>query len=178
MRLETISLWILACMFSISASAGTTIRERTCGMSGSGVSSSGEKILYSILGSGTNQHTQHLLRQAASGAISGKLNFALAPVSATERRLLDGLEPNYPNPFNPATSITYCVEDRSPVRIGIYDIHGKLVRTLLNGISGPGLATIPWDGKDANGSAVSSGIYFIRLETMRRTFSKKLVLLK
>ena len=90
------------------------------------------------------------------------------------------LEQNYPNPFNPSTRISYEIEAgvRGKVTLNVYDVTGARVRTLVDESAKPGLHTVAWDGRNARGEAVGSGIYFYRLSTPARTFTRKMVLLK
>ncbi len=70
---------------------------------------------------------------------------------------------NHPNPFNPVTRIDFAVDQESPVYLAIYDVSGKLVRTLINRRMRSGSHEAEWDGRDNGGRAVASGIYFYRL---------------
>ena len=88
------------------------------------------------------------------------------------------LYPNYPNPFNPATRITYDVPQETHIRLTVYDLLGSEVSTLVNKIEQPGFKTIIWNGRDHSGRPLSSGIYISRLETKTFSFSKKMLLLK
>ncbi len=90
------------------------------------------------------------------------------------------LEQNYPNPFNPTTRIGYEVEDgaKGKVTVTVYDVTGARVRTLVDEPAKAGLHTVVWDGRDARGMAVGSGIYFYRLSTPAHTLTRKMVLLK
>jgi len=88
------------------------------------------------------------------------------------------LEQNLPNPFNPATTITFTVPARSHVRLAIYDVGGRLVRTLVNGVVEDGTTEIAWDAVDDHGAHVSSGVYFYRLEAGKELLTKKMILLK
>jgi len=69
----------------------------------------------------------------------------------------------YPNPFNPTTTIKYSLPVSSNVELKIYDIMGKEIRTLVAGKNQSGYKEVLWDGKNDNGSQVSSGIYLYRL---------------
>jgi hypothetical protein len=70
-----------------------------------------------------------------------------------------------PNPFDETTSIRYTLGDRATVRIRVYDVAGRGVRTLVDSeAQGPGEHSVAWDGKNEKGARVSSGIYFYRLE--------------
>jgi hypothetical protein len=86
---------------------------------------------------------------------------------------------NHPNPFNPTTTITYDVAAAGPVRIDIYDVSGRLVRTLVNGSKDRGRYAVEWDGRDTNGAQVTTGVYFSRMSAPGYTsHAKKMVLLK
>ncbi|UCH10378.1 MAG: T9SS type A sorting domain-containing protein [Fidelibacterota bacterium] len=73
------------------------------------------------------------------------------------------LAQNYPNPFNPATLIEYSLDRARHIELAVYDITGKLVRTLDRGYRNAGRYAVTWDGRADNGLAVSSGLYFYRL---------------
>ena len=86
---------------------------------------------------------------------------------------------NYPNPFNPSTAISFYLPAACRVTLEIYDSSGRLVRRILDGERRPaGRHSVDWRGTDARGGAVSSGVYFYRLEAGKQTTSKKMVLLK
>jgi hypothetical protein len=85
---------------------------------------------------------------------------------------------NFPNPFNPSTVIPFGLAEDSHVSIKIYDVRGHLVRTILDGKKEAGLHKIHWNGKDMNGRAVASGVYFYTLKANDYANTKKLLLLK
>jgi len=88
------------------------------------------------------------------------------------------LRQNYPNPFNPETNIYFELPSRSMVNLEIYDVLGRKIATLIEKEMNAGGYTIRWDGKDASGNAVSSGIYFYRLVTESGERQAKMTLLK
>lgn len=88
------------------------------------------------------------------------------------------LHQNYPNPFNSETSIQYDLPKRERVSIRIYNVVGKLVRTLIQEEQFPGNYTTQWDGRDDSGRYVSSGIYIYRVQAGGFEKSKKMVFLK
>ena len=88
------------------------------------------------------------------------------------------LHQNYPNPFNPVTTIRYDVPDDGLVRIIIYDLMGRKIKTLVDGVSTPGRYSITWNGTDDFGKPVSSGMYFYRMKSIDFQSVKKLMLLK
>ncbi|RMF56083.1 T9SS C-terminal target domain-containing protein [Candidatus Woesearchaeota archaeon] len=85
---------------------------------------------------------------------------------------------NYPNPFNPTTSINYTLQREGRVRIDVFDVAGRRIDTLVDGIMKAGQHIIEWDGKDKEGRDVASGIYFYRVEFDGRPITKKMVLIK
>jgi M6 family metalloprotease-like protein len=86
---------------------------------------------------------------------------------------------NYPNPFNPETTIYFNLAEAGKVNLSIYDIKGRLVNTLVNERLDKGTQSVMWQGKDAYGSSVSSGVYFYRLErALEGSMTRKLILLK
>lgn len=95
---------------------------------------------------------------------------------AAVRRLSVG---NYPNPFNPRTSIRYEVPSTGRVDLRIYDVSGRLVRTLLDGeLAAGGKHEIEWNGTDEGGEHVAAGVYFARASMGAERCSSKMVLLK
>ena len=88
------------------------------------------------------------------------------------------LEQNHPNPFNPTTVIGYTIADGASVTLAVYDVSGKLVRTLVNEYQGQNRYEVTWDGRDNSGMPVASGAYFYRLETPTYNETRKLLLLK
>ena len=89
------------------------------------------------------------------------------------------LSPNYPNPFNPTTTIEFAVHaSGARVELGIYNIAGELVRTLAAGEVPGGRHTVVWNGLDDEGRQVSSGVYLVRLESNGNTETRKVALLK
>jgi len=88
------------------------------------------------------------------------------------------LEQNYPNPFNPATSIIFSLPTASTVTLDVYNILGQNVANLAAGRLEAGRHTVVWEGVDAAGKEVASGIYFYRLKAGDYTASRKMLLLK
>jgi hypothetical protein len=84
---------------------------------------------------------------------------------------------NIPNPFNPTTSIPYTLRASGRVRINVYTTTGALVSTLDAGVQPAGPHTLAWNGRDANGHPVASGVYFYRMEGNAEA-PRKMVLLK
>lgn len=85
---------------------------------------------------------------------------------------------NTPNPFNPRTTIAYSVADRVEVRIVVYDVAGRVVRTLVDDVREPGEYTALWDGRNDANEALASGVYFVRYQAGAHTFWRKAALLR
>ncbi len=88
------------------------------------------------------------------------------------------LHQNYPNPFNPSTTISYLLPENGHVSLKIYNVLGQEIRTLVKGTQSAGLQTVQWDGRDKRGQAVSSGVYFYRLETSSFTKTMKMMMMR
>jgi len=88
------------------------------------------------------------------------------------------LEQNRPNPFNPTTAIAFSLDRDGPVRLDIFDLQGRLVRSLVDGTRAAGEHRVVWDGRDGAGIAAASGTYVYRLETTARVFSRSMTLVK
>ena len=84
-----------------------------------------------------------------------------------------GLQNNYPNPFNPTTTISFSLQNNSNVKLSIYNIKGQKVKQLLINQLSAGEHSVVWDGRDSNGKRVSSGIYFYKLNVNGKTEAVK-----
>ena len=91
---------------------------------------------------------------------------------------VNSLSQNFPNPFNPSTTIEFGLRGKGHVSLVIYDVAGRLVKTLVDEERGAGGHKVVWDGKNNTGSTVASGIYFYRLVAGDFVQTKKLVLLR
>jgi hypothetical protein len=85
---------------------------------------------------------------------------------------------NFPNPFNPSTSIAFFLPERQHVRLTVYDVEGKKVRTLFDGTREIGKHTLLWNGANNQGNPVGSGVYYYRLEVGKKVLTKKMVILR
>jgi hypothetical protein len=88
------------------------------------------------------------------------------------------LSQNYPNPFNPNTTISFQIPVAGRVSLQVFDASGRLVRTLVNEYKDPGLYAVDWDGKDNNGAALVSGVYFYKIQTGAFKETRKMVLIR
>ena len=107
-------------------------------------------------------------------------NVSMWRAKGTALPLRVGLEPNYPNPFNPKTVIPFVVSPQvGSVRLVIFNATGQMVRELLNrGQMSPGRHEVVWDGRDTNGFKVSSGVYIYRLQAGEKDLVRRMTLLK
>jgi len=111
--------------------------------------------------------TDKFIQPPEQGILSNSVDDGFTPYKFS-------IKQNYPNPFNPKTTIAFTVEETDQtLSLHIYDITGRLVSTVLNEPLSPGEYSIQWDG-----SAYSSGVYFARLTSGKKTKTIKLILLK
>jgi outer membrane protein assembly factor BamB len=96
-----------------------------------------------------------------------------------ETNTLDyNLNQNYPNPFNPSTTINFSLPQKQMVKLVIYDILGKEVKTLVNSEKDAGSYNVEWNGTNNNGLNVSTGIYIYRINAGSFIQEKKMILMK
>ena len=88
------------------------------------------------------------------------------------------LNQNFPNPFNPETTISYDLADGGRVELEIYNVMGQMVKQLVGEEQSAGRYRVVWDGSNSIGRSVASGVYFYRLNTMQYNAVRKLMLLK
>jgi hypothetical protein len=103
---------------------------------------------------------------------------SLGSVAVQTRPEVYGLNDNYPNPFNPETTIRYQLPDASDVRLEIYNVVGQVVRTMVAERQSAGRYVVQWDATDNSNQPLSSGIYFYRLQAGDFQKIKKMLLLK
>ena len=83
-----------------------------------------------------------------------------------------------PNPFSAGVKASYAVGRTMPVRLAVYDVEGRLVRIVEDGIQAAGEHTATWDGTDSSGGRAGSGIYFVKVEAGNRAVTRKAVFLR
>jgi len=88
------------------------------------------------------------------------------------------LLPNFPNPFNPGTTISYFLPARGGVTLTVYSVTGQAIVTLVDGRQDAGLYAVTWDGRGPEGAPVATGVYVCRLTTERATLTQKMLLLR
>jgi hypothetical protein len=85
---------------------------------------------------------------------------------------------NYPNPFNPETTLSFSIKEKGRVVLEVFNIKGQKIRSLINEEMNPGFYDIVWDGNNENNMPVGSGMYFYRLQHKEFSSVKKMILLK
>lgn len=95
----------------------------------------------------------------------------VAPVFTLDAR-------NFPNPFNPETTISFSVPVSGPTTLKVYNLKGQVIRTLVNDAREAGRHSVVWNGKDDNGNSVSSGMYFFRVHNDGKHVTRKMLLSK
>lgn len=88
------------------------------------------------------------------------------------------LNGNYPNPFNPSTTISFSLKEKAQVSLNIYNQRGQKVHTLLNGKMPAGNHHLTWNGTDDNGNSVSSGVYYYKMQSGNYTSTRKMIMMK
>jgi flagellar hook capping protein FlgD len=89
------------------------------------------------------------------------------------------LSQNFPNPFNPSTTISFTASDvSSSTTLSIYNVKGELVKTLVNDVLTVGTHSVIWNGMDGNGKSQPSGMYFYRLQNADKSITRKMILMK
>ena len=117
--------------------------------------------------------------ELADGALAVNRLALPAPVSLQTRPEVFSLVDNYPNPFNPATTIRYALPQAADVELTVYNVVGQPVRTLVAESQSAGRYVVEWDATDDRGYSVSSGMYFYRLQAGDAFLQvKKMLLLK
>jgi flagellar hook assembly protein FlgD len=157
-------------------------------------SSDGSPADWAVVGGGTNYEVKALCSFDSSLYAGGAFS-TVADTTSSSRiaQLYDPtvvgantpaanefvLHPNYPNPFNPSTTIRYEVpHGGGRVQLQIFDARGRLIRALVSRREPLGPKTTTWNGKDDVGRDVASGVYFLRLEIGDNVTSRKLVLVR
>jgi hypothetical protein len=124
---------------------------------------------------------QYMGSQVDITALTAKIDELLQATAAGD--VPDGsnrlqLNQNFPNPFNPSTTISFVLPAGAPVSLTVYSADGQLVRELVKGDAPAGLKEISWDGRNAHGHLAGSGVYFYRLKMGDKVLTKKMVLIK
>jgi len=109
---------------------------------------------------------------------SGNIYQATPVADTGSPALQTSLKGNYPNPFNPETTISFSLASAEEVNIEIFNLKGQLVRSLLFTDLPAGEHKVVWNGRDDRGSSVSSGVYYFRMKSGKFSSTRKMVLMK
>lgn len=99
----------------------------------------------------------------------------VASASVSERLTIQNVRPN---PFAQSTTITLALPLRAPAHLAVYDLAGRVVRTLVDGVLEAGIHPITWDGRTDAGGAVAGGVYLAKLVSGGETSVRRVVLIK
>jgi len=117
-------------------------------------------------------------------SLINQISFSGIATSVREQELVQNalasfaLYQNYPNPFNPSTTIQYRVPKAGDVEVNIFDIQGRLIRSLAKIFQQAGAYSLAWDSRSSSGTVVASGIYYCQVLFDGSSLVKKLVLIK
>ncbi|MBN1290445.1 MAG: T9SS type A sorting domain-containing protein [Candidatus Latescibacteria bacterium] len=101
------------------------------------------------------------------------------PTAVTEEKPVEfALMGNYPNPFNPSTTIEFSLQQTGYIQISIYNTMGQKIRDIVTDYMNPGVHSEVWNGRDDYGNVVSSGVYLCRLKMGEQVATKRMMLLK
>ena len=127
---------------------------------------------------GSNSNTENWLRPSCWAYLEVFVDSSILAIDDASMLKQFKLYSNYPNPFNPVTSIKFDLPKASNVNMIVYDVLGKEVKTLVNENRNAGTYTINWDGRNNNGTMVTSGLYFCKFITPEYQRTQKMILLK
>ena len=85
---------------------------------------------------------------------------------------------NSPNPFNPKTTINFVMPKTGQATLKIYNVRGACIRNLVDGIHQAGANSVDWDGTDDRGAAMSTGVYFAKINACGAVMTNKLALVR
>jgi flagellar hook assembly protein FlgD len=112
---------------------------------------------------------------------SSSISVTVVVVASKSKEVLPetfSLSQNYPNPFNPETIIKYTLPEDCHVELTLYNVLGQKVETLVDEYQSAGYRMIRWNGRDAEGNEMSSGLYLYKIKTAKYSETKKMILLR
>ncbi len=112
------------------------------------------------------------------GPVSILVNLEGSDPDIPEIPMETGIRAIFPNPFNPSTTISYQLLSPEKVNISIYNIRGQVIQSMNRTHNAAGIYSVVFNGNDSSGNAVSSGIYYVVMNTGKRNFTQKIVLMK
>ncbi len=171
--------WIVATQvnnkgFEVERKSGNNNFEPVSFIKGNGTTSRQQNYSYLDTGLKEGEYTYRLKQIDYDGSFNYSQEINVSIENPTEFNLYR----NYPNPFNPSTIINFSLPKKTMVKLVVYDILGKVIRTLVNSEKEPGNYKVQWNGINDNGSNVSTGIYIYRIEAGDFIKQHKMVLIK
>ena len=131
-----------------------------------------------VIAFAVHQQTQTLIIGTSGSGVFLSVDFSIS--TATEDEMMGteiptsfSLESNYPNPFNPQTTIPFNIKESGHVRVAVYDMLGREVGMLIDGTLAAGTHQVTWEAGDR-----PSGTYLVRMDAGGQTFTKTMILLK
>ena len=138
-----------------------------------------QEITYDIIEYDGNRIYLEFISEDGLTTHSLNISLSMLKASTVQNPEYYRLEPNFPNPFNPSTSIPLSLAADSDIRVSVYDARGSLVKNIHRGFLHSGHYVFSWDGTNVNNSDMSAGIYFCKLFIAEDTKSvRKMILLK
>jgi hypothetical protein len=126
----------------------------------------------------TNVYLQEFAARYIEAGGTGSILVGVDETGGTAPAVVTALEA-FPNPFNPYVNLRYALPHQSTVTLRIYDVSGRVVRTILEDYTElAGFHSVPWDGKNSTGKAVASGVYVVELQAGEEVKTEKVILLK
>jgi hypothetical protein len=133
------------------------------------------EVDYELLASGLVVANGTVRFHCGTGQFAGVAEDSGEPIY---HRSLNVLEPSFPNPFNPTTTLRYHVIKRATVELRVYDVQGRMVKNLVSQVQDPGTYRIHWDGTDQSDGLVAPGTYFGVVEIDGIREARKMILVK
>ncbi len=133
--------------------------------------SSGVAGWYYVTKDASNIYIYQIKAYISVGTVGNEKTLEVLPSSYS-------LSQNYPNPFNPSTKIQYTLPENAKVTVRIYDMLGRVIKTLVSGEESAGMHQITWNGDNEAGQKVATGIYMYSISTNKFVQTKKMVLMK
>ena len=130
---------------------------------------------YLVLNQMTGEFEPSVIISGRQGYSAIKFGEQEEPENIISRPVLNG---NYPNPFNPTTTISFSLPTEQDIELTIYNIKGQKIKTIYSGTADVGDHSIIWEGKDNSDKQVSSGIYFYKLTTNNKELTRKMLMMK
>ena len=129
----------------------------------------------------TNSNGEIVFKENITSGIPNDINAIILNYLSTEKDVQPvtfKLSQNFPNPFNGQTQIPFTIFNPGNISVNIFDINGRIIKSLFVGYKNAGTTVLKWDGKNNYNEIVSSGIYFYKIKTSNISSTKKLIFAK